>query len=267
MKQVTNNKELIVANWKMNPVSKKDAEKLFNKVIAGARGVKNAEIVFCPPFVYLPILAARLPSGAFSAGAQNCYFEKQGTYTGEVSPFMLKDLGVKYVIVGHSERKKYFGETDVIINKKVKAALSAGLEVVLAVGEESRDSFDSRGRWTHELDPILKDQIKGALAGVSRSRMSKVIVVYEPVWAISSGNTKTGDAATPDDVLSAKIFIKKVIGDMFGRKVADAVRILYGGSTDSKNAASFIKEGQVDGLLVGGSSLNAEEFVKMVKSL
>ena len=260
----TSKKKLIIANWKMNPTSRKEAEQLFDKVTRGVKGVKNVEVVFCPPFVYLALAKQALN---VKLGGQNCYFEQKGTYTGEVSPVMLKEVGCKYVIVGHSERKKYFGETDEIINKKVKAALKAGLDVVLCIGEDSRDSFDTRGHWTRELDPVLKDQIRGALAGVSKSQVERIVVVYEPVWAIGSGKTNAGDAATPDDVFSAKIFIKKTIGDMYDRKTADKIRVLYGGSTDSKNAEGFIRDGQADGLLVGGSSLKADEFVKMVKSI
>lgn len=259
-------KKLIVANWKMNPTSLKEAEKLFNSVKDGVRGIKNVEIVICPPFVYLPILA-RLSSEAFGVGGQNCYFEKSGTYTGEVSAVMLRDIGCKYVIVGHSERKKHFGETNDIINKKVRSALKEGLGVVLAVGEENRDSFDSKGRWTHELDPVLLEQIEGALKGVSKARLAGVVIAYEPVWAIGSGDTDSEKAATPDDIFSAKLFIKKVIAKNYGRKEAEKMKVLYGGSTDRKNARKFIEDGQADGLLVGGASLDADEFSAMAKSI
>lgn len=260
-------KLLIVANWKCNPTTQKDAEKLFSDVKRGLGGIKNVEVVLCPPFPYLiqakggltPLGGVRPPT---RLGAQNCFYEQKGAYTGEVSPAMLKELGCDYVILGHSERKQYFGETDEIINKKIKAALKAGLKAVLCIGEDTRDSFNSRGHWTHELDPKIKDQILGALDGVSKSQMKNVAIAYEPVWAIGTGNP-----ATPDDVLSAKIFILKILSNLYGRKEASKVRILYGGSTDKKNAARFIRDGQADGLLVGGSSLDAEEFVGMIKSI
>ena len=255
------NKKLIVANWKMNPGSIKEARRLCGAVRQGVRGVKNVEVVLCPPFPYLPIIEG------VAKGAQNCHWEQKGAYTGEVSPATLKDIGCEYVIIGHSERKRYFSETDEVINKKVKAALKAGLKVILCIGEDTRDSFDSKGHWTHELDPKLKEQLIGALAGVKKSQLDKVVVVYEPVWAIGSGKTVTADAASPDDVLSARIFIKKIIASAYSRKDADKMRILYGGSTDKKNARGFIESGQVDGLLVGGSSLDADEFVAMVKSV
>lgn len=254
-------KKLIVANWKMNPATLKEAEKLFGDVKNGVRGIKGIEIVVCPPFVYLPLLV-RLSSVAFSVGGQDCFWDKKGAFTGEVSPAMLKNVGCTYVIIGHSERKRYFGETNEMINKKIKAALAAGLKVILCIGEDTRDSFDSRGRWTHELDPALKDQLTRALSGVKKVQVKNITVAYEPVWAIGTGN-----AAIPDDVLSAKIFIRKVLREAYGKQEADAVAVLYGGSTDRKNAASFIHEGQADGLLVGGSSLDAREFTEMVKSL
>ena len=260
------NQLLIVANWKMNPATLKDAEKLFSDVKRGLGGIKNVETVICPPFLYISSLKSQV-SSFMKLGGQDCFYEQKGAYTGEVSPAMLKDIGCEYVIVGHSERKQYFGETDEVINKKVKAALKAGLKVILCIGEDTRDSFDSRGHWTHELDPRLKEQLIGALGGVKKSQLDKVVVVYEPVWAIGSGKTATADAASPDDVLAARIFIKKIIASTFSRKDADKMRILYGGSTDKKNARGFIEGGQADGLLVGGSSLDADEFVAMVKSV
>jgi len=259
-------KKLIVANWKMNPQTLKEAERLSAEIQEGIRGLKNAEVVFCPPFPYLKSIRSKLQAGV-TLGGQNCFYEQKGAYTGEVSAAMLKDIGCEYVIVGHSERKKYFGETDEVINKKVKVALKAGLKVILCIGEDTRDSFDSRGHWTYELDPKLKEQLTGALTGVKRSQLDKVVIVYEPVWAIGSGKTSAADAASPDDVLSARIFIKKIIAGVFSRKDADKMRILYGGSTDKKNAKGFIEGGQADGLLVGGSSLDADEFVAMVKSV
>ena len=259
MKHETYNK-LIVANWKMNPLTSDEAEELSRATQVGAHGLKGLEVVLCPPFPYLA--AVNLQISIVRLGAQDCFYEQKGAYTGAVSPAMLKDIGCEYVIIGHSERKQYFGETDEIINKKIKAALKAGLKVVLCIGEDTRDSFDSRGRWTHELDPKVKEQLVGALLGIKKSQISNVVIAYEPVWAIGTGNP-----ANPDDVLSAKIFIRKILSNLYGRKEADKVRVLYGGSTDRKNAVSFIKDGNADGLLVGGASLDAEEFVEMLKNV
>ncbi len=253
-------KKLIVANWKCNPTTQDEAERLARAIQQGAHGLKNVEVVLCPPFPYLTAVNPQL--SIVKLGAQDCYFEQKGAYTGAVSPAMLKEIGCQFVIVGHSERKQYFGETNEVINKKLKAALKAGLKAVLCIGEESRDSFDSKGRWTKELDPKVKEQLVEALGGVKKSQIKNITVAYEPVWAIG-----TGHPATCDDVLSAKIFIRKIVSELFDRKTADNLLVLYGGSTDHKNAASFIKEGGADGLLVGGASLDAEEFTSMIKSI
>lgn len=253
-------KILIVANWKMNPTTRKEAEELLRTVEGGTPGRKNIEVVVCPPFVYISNIKRKVST--VELGAQDCFYEQSGAYTGAVSPEMLKDVGCEYVIIGHSERKQYFGETDEIINKKVRAALKVGLKVILCVGEKARDSFDAGGRWTHELDLTLKDQVLRALQDVKGSQVENITIAYEPVWAIG-----TGKAATPDDVLSAKIFIRKILSGLHGRKKADSVKVLYGGSTSRKNAAEFITQGQADGLLVGGASLNAEEFISMIKNV
>lgn len=262
----TYNKKLIVANWKMNPETLQEAKELFRAVQRGVQDLRDVEVIICPPFVYLEKLISSSASakgyGGLAFGSQDCFYEQSGAYTGEVSPSMLKSLGCTYVILGHSERRQYLGETNEIVNKKVKAALNAGLKIILCIGEDTRDSFDAKGHWTHELDPKLKDELVLALDGVPKSKIGNLVVAYEPVWAIGTGN-----AATPDDVLSAKIFIRKIIGDMSSRKTAETVRVLYGGSTDRKNAGDFIKEGHADGLLVGGSSLDVEEFVAMIKSV
>jgi len=260
MKHAAKNRKLIVANWKMNPQTRKEAGQLSRAVQQGIRGAKNVEVVLCPPLPYLSIVNCQL--SVVGKGAQNCFYQQNGAYTGEVSPAMLKDIGCGYVIIGHSERKKYAGETNEIINKKLKAALRAGLKVILCIGEESRDSFDSRGRWTHELDPKVKEQLVEAVKGVKKSQIGNIAVAYEPVWAIGTGNP-----ATPDDVLSAKIFIRKIMSELYSRKDADKVLVLYGGSTNRKNTVDFIKDGQMDGLLVGGASLDPEEFITMIKEV
>lgn len=259
-KQKMGNK-LIIANWKMNPDTLVEAEELSVSIARGLASVNNLEVVVCAPFVYLTILA-NIANRKFSLGGQNCFYEQKGAYTGEVSASMLKDLGSEYVIVGHSERKKYFGENNEIINKKTKAALKAGLNVILCIGEETRDSFDSRGQWTKEIDPALKDQLMEALADVKKPQMLKISIAYEPVWAIGTGNP-----ATPDDVFSVKLFIRKILSELYDRKTADSIRVLYGGSTDKKNASMFTKEGQADGLLVGGASLDETEFLGILKSI
>lgn len=210
-------KPLIVANWKCNPPTLTEAKRLFNSVKQGVKDVKNIEVVICPPFVYLPVSKAN--------GAQDCFWEEKGAYTGEVSPKMLKDLGVEYVIIGHSERRKYQKETDEIIEKKLKATLAAGLKPILCIDKISQ----------------LPKNIKGGF-----------IVAYEPLFAIG-----TGKACSPERAEKMRLAIKKKV----------KVPVLYGGSVNSQNAKDYIEKTGFQGLLVGGASLNAEEFVKIVKGI
>lgn len=253
-------KKLIIANWKCNPITRKEAKDLSRTIEQGVHGTKGAEIVLCPPFPWLSVVSCEL--SIVKMGAQDCHFEQSGAYTGAVSPAMLKDIGCRYVIIGHSERRHFFGETNEVVHKKVRAVLKAGLKAVLCIGEDTRDTFDEKGHWTHELDPKVKDQLVSALEGIKKPQVKNVIVTYEPVWAIGTGNP-----ATPDDVLSAKIFVQRIISELYDRKIAESTLILYGGSTNHRNAASFVKEGGTDGLLVGGASLDAEEFIAMARDL
>lgn len=229
-------KNLIVANWKLNPVTKKEAEEIFSGIKAGAGD--KCEVVVCPPFTYLTELKG------MPLGAQNVFYEEKGAFTGEVSPAMLKDLGVEYVIIGHSERRKYFGETDEIINKKIKKSLELGLKVIFCIGE-TQEQHDSG-----EKNAVLEKQIKIGLAGVEDK--NNLNIAYEPVWAIGTGNN-----CGVDETKESINFIKKIAGDL---------RVLYGGSVKSENSGEYIKNAGANGLLVGGASLNAEEFVKIIKT-
>lgn len=257
-------KPLIIANWKMNPVSRKQAEHLFESIRKEICGIQNVEVVLCPPFVYLDFISKKT-SKDIKLGGQNIFWDRQGPYTGEISPQMLKDIGCDYVILGHSERKRNSGETNEIINKKIKAALKSRLKIILCVGEESRNSFNKDGRWTGEVDLILKEQVLKCLEGIDESQMMNIIIAYEPIWAIST--TENGCVATPDDALSASLLIRKTVLQKYNEKIARSLRILYGGSVDSKNAIDFIKEVGIDGVLVGGASINASEFVRLIKSV
>lgn len=220
-------KPLIIANWKCNPTTLNEAKKLFNKV-------KNLDAVICPPFVYLSILKSP------SLGAQNCHYEQSGAYTGEVSNTMLKDLGVEYVIIGHSERRIHFKETDETINKKLKAAFKMGLKPILCIGEKKGENARR----------IIASQLREDLRGISKKDLKKIVIAYEPIWAIG-----TGDFCKPDKAKKALDFIRKKIN----------TKILYGGSVNSKIARGYTKIG-FNGLLVGGASLNAEEFINIVKN-
>ena len=233
----------------MNPVSKKEAENIFSKIKKGVKKAK-AEVVICPPFAWLAVVSQN--KGGLTLGAQNCFWEEKGAFTGEISPAMLKDLGAEYVIIGHSERRKYFGETDEIINKKIKAAISAELEQIFCIGETAEE------RNGNKQEEVVERQIKEGLKNVSD--ILGIVVAYEPVWAIGTGN-----ACSPEDAKKMKEFIVKVIAGFYGADIADKSRILYGGSVNSQNSASYLKDAGYNGLLVGGASLNPDEFIKIIQ--
>ena len=234
----------------MNPQSLTEAKQLFNSVKRGLRGVKNAVAVICPPFIYLPIFSGQT-SEKFSLCAENCFFEEIGAFTGEISATMLKNLGVEYVILGHSERRKYLGETDEMINKKIKAAISKGLKVILCVGED----FKIRQRGKKAVEKFVKNQLQKDLKGIVNLKLEikNLAIAYEPVWAIG-----TGRACESKEAKEVNFFIKKSLNNK-------NIPILYGGSVNSKNASDYIKISGFQGLLVGGASLVAEEFIKIVK--
>jgi len=242
-------KKLIVANWKMNPSTEKEAKELFDTVKAAfakasASQRKGIEVVICPPFVYLSLLKG------ITLGAQNVFYKEQGSFTGEVSPLMLKDLKVKYVIVGHSESRKNLNETDEIINKKVKEVLAVELKPILCVGENEGESKSE----------VLEKQITQDLKNVSEKDLKNVVIAYEPIWAIGTGNN-----CSIEETIISVLMIKKIIAKLYSEKIVENMKILYGGSVNSQNSAEYIKNREVDGLLVGGASLNAEEFVKIIK--
>jgi len=242
--------KIIIANWKMNPSSPKEAEKFFLN-ISKAQKSKDKEIVICPPFVFIDRL--RNLKSKISIGAQNVFFEKSGPFTGEVSVLMLKDLKVSYAIVGHSERRS-LGETNIDINKKIKSLLSFNIKPILCVGELERDD-------NHEYFSFIKNQIEECLDGISKNMLSKVIIAYEPVWALSTNQIKK--SASAYDSYEMSIFIKKIITDKFGAKIT-MPKIIYGGSVDDKNYSDFLLRGGVDGVLVGGASLNLKKILEII---
>lgn len=244
--------KIIVGNWKMNPVSLKDAEKLFSNIAKAVSSVKKIDIVICPPFLYIEKL--KKLSKKIILGAQDVFGKDVGPFTGEVSAEMLYNTGARYAIVGHSERRE-MGENNEDINKKVKAVLGASLSLVLCVGENVRDE-------SHSYFNLVKNQLEVCLAGISKSALSKIIIAYEPVWAIST--TKDRRDATFSDSLEMSIFIRKVLVDKFGAD-AHKVRIIYGGSVNEKDALEFLKHGGVDGLLPGRASLDVKKFTEIVK--
>ncbi len=222
------------------------------------KGRGDIETVVCPPFTHLEEVKKMLPSKV-KLGAQNCFWQNSGAYTGEISPKMLKDLGVDYVIIGHSERRKYLGETDEMINKKVLASLRAGLKVVLCVGED----LLIRKRGLKALKNYVKKQLEKDLKRIQNSKFkiqNSLIVAYEPIWAIST--SKSGHSDTPENALEMIKFIKKLLITYYS---VLNTKVLYGGSVDSKNIKNFLKYPEIDGALVGGASLKAEEVKKIIK--
>jgi len=243
-------KYIIVANWKMNPPNYKEAEDLIKKVLISIKKLSGVDVVFCPPFIWLTDFSHKNKSSAYF-GAQDVFYENEGAFTGEISPLMLKNSKVDYVILGHSERR-IIGETDEIINKKVKAVLKVGLKTILCVGEKEGQ----------EKSQILEEQIMSGLKNVSsNSVINNVILAYEPVWAIG-----TGKNCSVDETMSSVLLIRNIIRKLYNRGVADKIKILYGGSVTFNNSSSYLKDSGVNGLLVGGASLNSEDFIKIIKS-
>ena len=243
-------KKIIAGNWKMNK-NQKETKKLINSLKSGIDTDKS-DVVVCVPFVDLASVSEAIKGTNINLGAQNMHFEESGAYTGEISPSMLKELGVKYVIIGHSERRAYFGETDEIVNKKVKKALEHNITPILCVGE----SLEER-----ELDitiELVRIQVKKAFAGISKEDAKKVVIAYEPIWAIGTGKVATKEQA--EEVCKE---VRKVVAEVYGQEIADVIRIQYGGSVTGDSANELFNMPNIDGGLVGGASLK-EDFIKVV---
>lgn len=243
-------KKILIGNWKMQ-LSVRESAALARAVRAGVKKAKAA-VVLCPPFPAIPAVRDALGKSAIALGAQDLFWEAKGQYTGEVSGAMLRELGCSFVIVGHSERRAHLGETDEVVNKKVSAALAARLTPILCVGETREER--ERG----ERDAVLRRQVHVALRGLTAAQIRKVIVAYEPVWVIGSGK-----AVPPQDAVAAHATIRRAVNEVAGEEAV--MRVIYGGSVDSENAAGFLREAAVDGCLVGGASLRAAEFLKLVR--
>ena len=244
-------KPIIAGNWKMNKTPS-EAVTLVKDLLPLVADAK-AEVVVCPTYVCLPAVAEALKGSNVKLGAQNLHFEKSGAFTGEISADMLKEIGVEYVIIGHSERRQYFAETDETVNKKVKTAIAAGLCPIICVGESLQEREQGITR------EIVSKQTKLALSGVCGEDVAKLVIAYEPIWAIGTGKTATSDEAneTIGDIRAA-------VKEVFGCEVAQSVRIQYGGSMNPKNASELMAKEEIDGGLIGGASLKAEDFSKVV---
>ncbi len=248
-------KPLIIANWKANPDSPGRAVLLAKKIELGIRKFRNVEVVIAPPFPFLAPVAKVVKK--IKLGAQDAFWGDIGPYTGEVSWHQLKHFGVQYVIVGHSERKLHLGETDDLINKKIRVLLGHDMSPILCVGERERSG--------KEIPALLGEQIKKALKEVKKNHLKNLTIAYEPIWAISTMPGAKPDI--PDNAFRAMVYIRKVIAGLYGTKVAGAVRVIYGGSVNEKNIVAFLREGKMEGALVGGASLRPGEFNSMVKQV
>jgi len=244
----------VAGNWKMNKTVA-EARDLVSKVGAQLREIPSVEKVLCPPFTALPALSAMLEGSDIGLGAQNMHWEEKGAFTGEVAPGMVKEF-CNYVIIGHSERRAYFGETDENVNRKLRAALKFDLMPIVCVGE-TLDQYESG--LTSE---VVRRQISLGFAGTDSAFGARLVVAYEPVWAIGTG--KASSAVNANEVLAQ--VIRPALSDLFGVETAQSIRILYGGSVTASNAAEFFTQSEIDGALVGGASLKADEFVGITKA-
>jgi triosephosphate isomerase len=246
-------KPVIAGNWKLYK-TKNEALALIEELAPLVKGVDNVEIVVAPVFTVLPTLIGAVSGTGINLAAQDVFWEEEGAFTGEISPHMLMDAGASHVIIGHSERRQYFGETDATVNKKVKSALKGALVPIMCIGEtlESREAG--------ETFKVLERQLRGGLEGLTATQFAPVIVAYEPVWAIGTGKT-----ATDEQAQEAHAFIRGVLAELYGKPVADKTRVLYGGSVKPENIKGLMGCADIDGALVGGASLKGASFASIVR--
>jgi triosephosphate isomerase len=242
---------LVAGNWKMNKTLA-EAASLAREIRQGYRETMAAEIVLAPPFTALTTVAQEIRGSAIRLAAQDMFWEKQGAFTGAISPTMLIDAGCRLVIIGHSERRQYFGETEATVNRKIRAALEAELTPIVCIGETLAQ------READETLAVITSQVTEGLAGCSAQETSRLIMAYEPVWAIGTGRT-----ATPEQAQEVHAFIRRLLIDRAGAEVAEGIRILYGGSVTADNIRELAQAPDIDGALVGGASLKADSFLKI----
>ena len=250
---MSNRKPLIAGNWKMFKTQDEAAETA-RRLVSLVTDVEDVDVMIAPTFTALSSVANEIRNSSVTLGAQNMFWEKEGAFTGEISPLMLVSIGCRYVIIGHSERRQYFGETDETVNKKLGAAIHAGLFPVLCIGETDSE------RSAKKTFSVLETQLKKGLDGFSDDTLSSLVVAYEPVWAIG-----TGKAATSEIAQDTHAFIRSWIETNFGNSLAKSIRILYGGSVKPDNVKELMGQPDIDGALVGGASLDADTFSRLVR--
>ncbi len=245
-------KPIIAGNWKMN-MTPAEAKELISALIPLVQDAQ-ADVVICPPYLAIPTAAELVKGTNIALGAQNIHWAEKGAFTGEISAKMLKEVGVSYAIIGHSERRQYFGETDETVNMRTKAAIAAGITPIICVGESLEE------RETGKTEAIVSAQAEKALAGIEAEDVKALVIAYEPIWAIGTGKTATKEQA--NETIAC---IRETVKKLYGKETAEAVRIQYGGSMNPKNAAELMAMPEIDGGLIGGASLKAEDFSKVVK--
>jgi triosephosphate isomerase len=245
----------VAGNWKMNTLTKSAVELAGALARAVPAPLPAVQVAVCPPFPYLSAVAAAVSGSGVELGAQNAWHEKPGAFTGEVSVEMLLDVGCRWVILGHSERRLILGESDEVISKKGRAAVAQGLQVILCVGETLSQ------RQSGQTEQVLDSQMQGSLAGIDEKTLARIVIAYEPVWAIGTGVT-----ATTEQAESAHAHLRRWLGTRYNSRTAAGTRILYGGSVKPQNAQSLLEQPDVDGALVGGASLKAEDFLPIIRA-
>lgn len=251
--KLSNKKPFIAGNWKLHKTIS-EAVLLTKKIHKKVKKEKEAEIVIIPPFTALSEVKKVLSKSQILTGAQDVFWEESGAYTGEIAPSMIKEAGCDFVVVGHSERRQYFGDTDDHVNKKIKSALNAGLFSIMCLGESLEE------RENNETFNKIKKQVNQGLKDLEADQIKNVIIAYEPIWAIGTGRT-----ATPEQAEEVHAFIRDQLTEMVGKETSSCAIILYGGSVKPKNAFSLIKEKNINGALIGGASLKADSFVEIIK--
>lgn len=248
--------KIVIANWKMNPVTLKEAKNIFQGTQKGVAKIEGVEIHVCPPTLFIPELSKLLKGNKIALGAQDCFYEQTGAFTGQVSPDMLKQYKVGTVLLGHSERRE-LGETNELVGRKVRFAIKKGLTAVLCVGERMR---------TDEGDYLtfIREELEAAFVGMKRADLKRLIIAYEPIWAIGKRAEEALDAPALYEMV---LFIRKILTEQFGRAPAQKVPILYGGSVKVDNAEEFVAHGGVQGLLVGSASLDPKQFIGISKAV
>jgi triosephosphate isomerase (TIM) len=243
----------MAGNWKMNKTTG-EAIDLVRELKAAISGVKGVEVAVAPPFTALYAVCKELEGSSIRLAAQNLYWEEKGAFTGEVSPLMLKEVGCHYVIIGHSERRQFFGETDETVNRRIKAALAQGLKVIFCIGETLKEREEGK------TFSVIERQVEDGLKNLSDKEMKNIVIAYEPIWAIGTGKT-----ATPGQAEEVHRFIRGKIEKLYSQEVSEEIRIQYGGSVTPENIKGLMEQANIDGALVGGASLKAESFSKIVR--